>query len=162
MALHVQHTRTQKKHFPCLKFGARISEQTGRPQASPVSLRMRVCPASAINNYCVHVNYYCLRKQLALVHIPQASKQLIVTLSSWFSGRGMCVIGVSLGELHTSMTAFHTCMCMACFWPLTVNFKLKYFTKKLNIHVHLSLVNGWGKVLPKEEVVLDSAFDDSV
>ena len=72
------------------------------------------------------------------------------------------MIGVSLGELHTSMTAFHTCMCMTCLWPLTVHFKLKYFTKKLNIHVCLSLVNGKGKVLPKEEVVLDSAFADSV
>ena len=41
---------------------------------------MRVCAPSTINNYCVHVNYYCLRKQLALVRIPQASKQLIVTL----------------------------------------------------------------------------------
>ena len=28
------------------------------------------------------VNYYCLRKQLALVRIPQASKQFIVTLRS--------------------------------------------------------------------------------
>ena len=41
---------------------------------------MRVCAPSTINNYCVHVNCYCLRKQLALVRIPQASKQLIVTL----------------------------------------------------------------------------------
>ena len=52
----------------------------GRPRASPVSLRMRICAASAISNYCVHVNYYCLRKQLALVRISQALKQLIVTL----------------------------------------------------------------------------------
>ena len=41
---------------------------------------MHVCAASAINNYCVHVNYYFLRKQLALVRIPRASKQLIVIL----------------------------------------------------------------------------------
>ena len=29
-ALPVQHTRTQKKHFPCLKFGARISELSSK------------------------------------------------------------------------------------------------------------------------------------
>ena len=52
---------------------------------------MRVWAASAINNYCVHVNYYCLRKQLALVHIPQATKQLIVTLID---------ILVIMGQVH--------------------------------------------------------------
>ena len=52
-----------------------------RPRASPVSLWMHVWAASAINNYCVHVNYYCLCKQLALVCISQVSNQLIVTLT---------------------------------------------------------------------------------
>ena len=56
---------------------------TGWPQASPVSLRMHICATSAINNYCVHANYYCLRKQLALVRIPQAMKWLIVTLTHY-------------------------------------------------------------------------------
>ena len=81
----LQHTRTQKKRFPCLKFGAKqvnCLRNTGWPQALPVSLWMHVWAASAINNYCVHVNYYCLHKQLALVRIPQATKQLIVTLTS--------------------------------------------------------------------------------
>ena len=84
MALPVQHTRTQKKHFPCLKFGARISELPSKyRKASSITseFTVRICAASAINNYCVHVNYHCLHKQLALVCIPRASKQLIVTLT---------------------------------------------------------------------------------
>ena len=83
MALPIQHTRTQKKRFPCLKFGARISElpsKYGKASSITIEFGMRVCAASTINNYCVHINYYCLHKQLALVRISRALKQLIVTL----------------------------------------------------------------------------------
>ena len=67
----LQCTRTLKKRFPCLIFGARIRDliqNMARPWASPVSLGTRVRAVSAIN-IVYYVNYNCLHKQLALLCI---------------------------------------------------------------------------------------------
>ena len=50
---------------------------------------MRVWAASAINNYCVHVNYYCLWKQLAGYEaVDRSLKTPVTTPSSTPSSSG--------------------------------------------------------------------------
>ena len=58
-------------------------KNTARPRASLVSLGMLVCAAFAINNYCVYVNYNCLRKQLVLVCGSELVDRNLNLLCAW-------------------------------------------------------------------------------
>ena len=74
----------RRNAFPALNLaqGVNCLRNMARPQTIASEFADAHFAASTINNYYVYVNYYCLRKQLALVYISQASKQLIVTLTA--------------------------------------------------------------------------------
>ena len=64
-ALPAQHIRTQKKRFPCLIFGARISNlpsKYGKASSIASEFGARVCAASEINNY-----NYCVLGQTSTI-----------------------------------------------------------------------------------------------
>jgi len=113
---------------------------------------MRVCAASAINNYCVHVNYYCLRKQLALVCIPRASKQLILTLrlrdTIWNVFRTQNAITHS-AHLHYGYKWWSTDREAPCVYTHPEG--IGYFVGTV-FHGRSNFVNFWTKIWPAEQL----------